>query len=51
MVASVGAVASPAQCIAYFERDDDYAKDDRVPWKGTVSQRVRIPPGNCRSSR
>ena len=22
-----------------------------VPWKGTVPQRVRIPPGNCRSSR
>ena len=23
----------------------------RAPWKGAVSQRVRIPPGNCRSSR
>ena len=22
-----------------------------VPWKGTVPQRVRIPPGNCRSGR
>ena len=22
-----------------------------VPWKGTISQRVRTPPGNCRSSR
>ena len=22
-----------------------------VPWKGTVPQRVRIPPGNCRSKR
>ncbi len=22
-----------------------------VPWKGTIPQRVRIPPGNCRSSR
>jgi hypothetical protein len=23
----------------------------RAPWKGAVSQRVRIPSGNCRSSR
>ena len=23
----------------------------RAPWKGALSQRVRIPPGNCRSSR
>ena len=23
----------------------------RAPWKGAVSQRVRTPPGNCRSSR
>ena len=22
-----------------------------VPWKGTILQRVKIPPGNCRSSR
>ncbi len=28
MVASIGAVAAPAQCAAYFERDDYYAKDD-----------------------
>ena len=27
MVASIGAVAAPAQCVAYFERDDYYAKD------------------------
>ncbi len=51
MVASIGAVVAPAQCVSYFERDDYYGKNDRVPWKGTVSQRVRIPPGNCRSSR
>ena len=29
MVASIGAVVAPAQCVAYFERDDYYAKDDR----------------------
>ena len=23
----------------------------RAPWKGALSLRVRIPPGNCRSSR
>ena len=23
----------------------------RAPWKGAILQRVRIPPGNCRSSR
>ena len=39
MVASIGAVASPAQCIAYFERDDYYAKDDPThreasAWRG-----------------
>ncbi len=28
MVASIGAVVSPAQCVSYFERDDYYAKDD-----------------------
>ena len=28
MVASIGAVVAPAQCVAYFERDDYYAKDD-----------------------
>ena len=28
MVASIGAVAAPAQCASYFERDDYYAKDD-----------------------
>ena len=28
MVASIGAVVSPAQCASYFERDDYYAKDD-----------------------
>ena len=28
MVASIGALVAPAQCIAYFERDDYYAKDD-----------------------
>ena len=22
-----------------------------APWKGALPQRVRIPPGNCRSSR
>ena len=22
-----------------------------VPWKGTILQRVKIPPGNCRFSR
>ena len=27
MVASIGAVVAPAQCVAYFERDDYYAKD------------------------
>ena len=39
MVASIGAVASPAQCIAYFERDDYYAKGDPIhreasAWRG-----------------
>ncbi|MYA95030.1 MAG: relaxase domain-containing protein [Nitrospinae bacterium] len=28
MVASIGAVVAPAQCIAYFERDYYYAKED-----------------------
>ena len=28
MVASIGAVVAPAQCVAYFERDDYYAKGD-----------------------
>ena len=28
MVASIGAVVAPAQCVAYFERDDYYAKED-----------------------
>ena len=28
MVASIGALVAPAQCIAYFERDDYYVKDD-----------------------
>ena len=23
----------------------------RAPWKGALSLRVQIPPGNCRSSR
>ena len=30
---------------------EDVARTYRAPWKGAVSQRVRIPPGNCRSSR
>ena len=39
MVASIGAVAAPAQCAAYFERDDYYAKDDPAhreasAWRG-----------------
>ena len=39
MVASIGAVAAPAQCAAYFERDDYYAKDDPIhreasAWRG-----------------
>ena len=28
MVASIGAIASPAQGIAYYERDGYYARDD-----------------------
>ena len=28
MVASIGAIASPAQCAGYFERDGYYTKDD-----------------------
>jgi len=28
MVASIGAVVAPAQCVSYFERDDYYGKDD-----------------------
>ena len=28
-----------------------YLFDIRAPWKGAVTQRVRTPPGNCRSSR
>ena len=47
VVASLGVVASTAQGGSYCECDGD-AKDDCVPWKGTVSQRVRIPPGNGR---
>ena len=27
------------------------APDSTAPWKGAVTQRVRTPPGNCRSSR
>ena len=39
MVASIGAVAAPAQCAAYFERDDYYTKDDPIhreasAWRG-----------------
>ncbi len=39
MVASIGAVAAPAQCAAYFERDDYYGKDDPAhreasAWRG-----------------
>ena len=39
MVASIGAVVAPAQCVAYFERDDYYAKDsphhrDSSIWRG-----------------
>ena len=30
---------------------DDLGQVQRAPWKGAVSQRVRNPPGNCRSSR
>ena len=42
--------------LAYsIPRDPDsdrlLAPDSRAPWKGAVSQRVRNPPGNCRSSR
>ena len=29
----------------------DLADFLRAPWKGALSLRVRIPPGNCRSSR
>ena len=28
MVASIGAVVAPAQCVAYFEHDDYYGKED-----------------------
>ncbi|MCY4383782.1 MAG: relaxase domain-containing protein, partial [Nitrospinae bacterium] len=28
MVASIGAVVAPAQCVSYFERDDYYGKND-----------------------
>ena len=28
-----------------------YVKENGAPWKGAVFQRVRSPPGNCRSSR
>ena len=39
MVASIGAVVSPAQCASYFERDDYYAKGDPIhreasAWRG-----------------
>ena len=33
------------------DRRDTLPKTVSVPWKGTIPQRVRIPPGNCRSSR
>ena len=37
-----------AICHLLIRSGIDY--DRRAPWKGAVSQRVRIPPGNCRSS-
>ena len=36
MVASIGAVAAPAQCAAYFERDDYYTKDDPIHREASV---------------
>ena len=31
MVASIGVVASPSQGVSYYQRDEYYARDDRVP--------------------
>ena len=36
---------------ALFKARDNLAQVYRAPWKGAVSQRVRSPSGNCRSSR
>ena len=33
------------------ELEADIERFSRAPWKGAILQRVRIPPGNCRSSR
>ena len=36
MVASIGAVASPAQGVAYYERDGYYARDDPAHKEGSA---------------
>ena len=41
--ASIGKIGSPFQGVSYCEKDGYYAKDDRVPWKGTTTQRVARP--------
>ena len=40
MVASIGAVAAPAQCVAYFERDDYYAKALRKRLEAATGERI-----------
>lgn len=36
MVASIGALAAPALCAAYFERDGYYAKDGLIHWEASA---------------
>ena len=36
MVASIGAVASPAQGVSYYERDGYYAKEDPAHWEASA---------------
>ena len=43
VVALIGKIGSASQGVSYFEKDGYYAKDDRVPWKGTTTQRVARP--------
>ena len=36
MVASIGAIASPAQGVSYYERDGYYAKEDPAHWEASA---------------
>ncbi len=48
MIESVTAQRQETQIVQSCMTLDDFL---RAPWKGARSLRVRIPPGNCRSSR